>query len=486
MTVSVLAGLAMQSGAIAAVHVGVRGQWTRRPGALLLAVAVLFHGTTELMQSIWPGRNFFRAYVDQQDIDDWMLLVSASILLYSAAYLLGIHLWQRFAAQERLAAQAPGDGRGLTSLRLRWLLPLTLPLLVATWQGRGALQPVAPLQAAQEGQDERAGLLAALAGGFLVPLIAVIGATIMVRYGARWLVPVLAVEGLALAVAGTRSMIVFAVLLTLVGAALHGVRPTRRQVAGIVLVVAAFCALISSTRAVAGREVFDANQKAGDRIQALVDGGSSIHTERSRSAILDDLVYRFDGNTFGAAIFNGLQGNTPPVGLVTVRHNLMMLTPSIVNSDKVAANDLKVRSEEAYLDAEFGLSQYVDWLPTIFGTVVAYDGWPGLLLVAAVLGALLATVEGWALAKFTTARVVLLVGLAHCALLYESGPQMVLTTLRLTPVLVVGLAAVGWIRQRWPRRDQPARPATSGPGAVTPESVQVAGPAQEAPVPGAR
>ncbi|TDC00426.1 hypothetical protein E1091_04910 [Micromonospora fluostatini] len=290
------------------LHVAINGEWTRRPGALILLVAVLFHGVTEVMQWLWPGRNFFRAYLDQATVDVWVLLVSVAVAAYGAVYG-ALVMWSR---RSRPTVSGSPDA-GLTRLRLRWLLVLMMPLLVATWQGRGAIQPLAPARA-HEVIPERTGLVVALAGEFLVPLLALTGAVVLVRYGIRWLLPVLLVESLALVVAGTRAMIVFAGVLTLVGAALHGVRPSRRQTAMIVVVIAAATALISSTRAAAGREVFDAGAGSSGRLAALVDGATQMHTRHGQEAMLDDLVYRFDGNTFGAIIYDELRGYTPPWG----------------------------------------------------------------------------------------------------------------------------------------------------------------------------
>ncbi|KXK63674.1 hypothetical protein AWW66_01545 [Micromonospora rosaria] len=460
LTMSVVAGLLVQAATVLWVHLAIGGEWVRRPGALMLLVAVVFHGVTEVMQWLWPGRNFFRAYLDQAAVDAWTLLVSVAIAAYGAVYgaLVG---WSR-----RRGPAGPVDrGAGLHRLRMRWLLVLVVPLLAATWQGRGALQPLAPARA-DEVIPEREGILVDLAGQFLVPLIALAGAVVVIRYGMRWLLPVLLVESLALVVAGTRAMIVFAGVLTVVGAAMHGVRPSRRQIAMIVVVLTAATALISSTRAVAGREVFHAGEGSGGRLTALVEGAGRMHTGESRQAILDDVVYRFDGNTFAAIVYQGLRGSGEPIGLATVGNNLTMLAPSLLVPDKVASRTLESRSEEAYIARAFGLSQRVDWLPTILGTAVAYYGAVGLIVIAVLLAMAVAGVEAALLRVVTTLRAVCVFGLAQCALLYGSGPQTVITTLR----VVVALAALMWVVERLRRRHAPVRERSGGtltrPGAA--------------------
>ena len=134
-----MVGVFVQAVAVAWVHATIRGEWLRRPGALMLLAAVVFHGVTEVMQAVWPGRNFFRTYVDQRLIDDWMLLVSAAVACYALAYGLFVVRSRRV----KPAAHAHHEV-GLARLRLPWLLLLAMPLLVATSQGKGALQPLAP------------------------------------------------------------------------------------------------------------------------------------------------------------------------------------------------------------------------------------------------------------------------------------------------------------------------------------------------------
>jgi hypothetical protein len=452
LTVSVLAGLAAQATTVAGVHVAIRGEWLRRPGALLLVAAVIFHGLTEVMQAIWRDRNPFRVYVDQTAIDNWIMLVSVAIVIYGIAYGSVVVRRRRVPTPE----PAPADPV-LAGVSLPMLLALVAPLLVATWTGRGVLQPLAPGQADAD-IPERQGLLVDLAGEFLVPLLAITGAVVLVRHGTRWLIPVLGAQAAMLTVAGIRATIVIAGVLTLFAAALHGVRPGRRQVALIVVLLAAFTFLISSTRAVAGREAFDAGQDSGQRLVALLDGAGAIHTPQAREAILNDIVYRFDGNTFGALMLQGLGGHTAPVGLETMANNLAMLVPSLVLPGKVGGRTLEQRSEEAFLDRRFGLSQDVDWVTTIFGAGVTYFGPVGLMLLAALLGLAVAAAESAVLGTLTTTRAVVAVGLAQCALLYGSGPQTTIATLR----LMAGLAALMWVVSRL-RRGSASAPAAMSP-----------------------
>ncbi|TDB78358.1 hypothetical protein [Micromonospora sp. KC723] len=372
--------------------------------------------------------------------------MSAVILAYAVAYAV-VHV----VATHQHAEQGPiitSRWVGLTTVRLSPLVAFAVPLVIATWWGHGALQPVAPAQADGGTPIGGEGSLIDLAGTFLVPLLAVIGTVVLVRYGIRWLLPLLAGQGLILVMAGTRAMIVIACVLTLVGAAVHGVRPSRRQVAVLLVMVSALTALISSTRVAAGREVFHAESGAEERISGLVDGARAIGSSEAQDGIAADLVYRFDGNTFGAQVYTSIRGASPPVGLTTVGNNMVMLVPRVIAPNKVASRSLIQRSEEAYLASHVGLSQHVDWLPTMFGVMVAYFGAVGLFLLAVLLALAMAGAERTLSRALTPARVVALIGLAQCALLYASGPQVFLVTLRSVVALVLVVWAVATVLRR--------------------------------------
>lgn len=136
MTVSVLIGLVVQGMALVVVHTAIGGRWLHHIGAILLAVAVAGHGGVEVLQAVFPDGRRYRHFVTQEAIDNWVILVSFAILAYSVGYA---------AAVNRRAERAHAGY--VTDIRLRWLIILAAPLAAATFQGRGALQPVAPGQA---------------------------------------------------------------------------------------------------------------------------------------------------------------------------------------------------------------------------------------------------------------------------------------------------------------------------------------------------
>lgn len=196
-----------------------------------------------------------------------------------------------------------------------------------------------------------------------------IGVVVLVRRGARWTVPVAAGQIAVVSAVGARSAIVTVCVLTGFGAILCGVRLPRRHIAVMALLAALFAVTISAARDVTGRAPWLADSGSGERINALVTGLDHLADGEAGGAVIDDVVYRIDFNTFGALIFDGLTNHRPETGATTIGNNLLLGVPSALNPGKLATT-VETRNEEAFLCAAFGLNQRIDWLPGFFGTVV--------------------------------------------------------------------------------------------------------------------
>lgn len=428
-----LIGLVLQVMAIGVVHAAVGGRWLHHIGAILLAVAVAGHGGVEVLQAVFPGGRRYRHLVTQEAIDDWVILVSFAILAYAVGY----------AAVVTRRAERVRAGY-VEGIRLRWLIVLAAPLAAATFQGRGALQPVAPGQPPKTTESD---VLAGLASQYLVLLVAVIGVVILVRHGARWTVPVAAGQIAVVSAVGARSAIVAVCVLTGFGAVLCGVRLPRRHIAVMAVLAALFAVTISAARDVAGRAPWLADSGGGERISALVTGLDHLADGDAGEAVVDDVVYRIDFNTFGALILDGLtQHHRPTTGATTIGNNLLLGVPSVLNPGKLATT-VETRNEEAFLCAAFGLNQRIDWLPGFFGTVVAYWGAEGLLVIAMLFGMAMAAAQRFVTAAATPWRLVLAIGLTQCALLYEAGPSVYITHFRGVVVAALALLLLRFARR---------------------------------------
>ena len=457
MTVACLIGLLLQASAVWTVHVVNRGRWLRHPAAMLLAVAVAEHGLTEIMQALWPGRDRYRTLIGTEAVDRWMLLVSAMILLYALTYSFIVLIVRRrgHESPRPLQGNEPGPGREgredrgcadyVAGLDPRVLLLLVAPLAVATLLGRGAVAPTAigtnPAQA-------NSYLVAGAAGQYLVLLVALTGTAAVVRHGRKWTAPVLVAEAVLLALTGTRSMIVFSVVLTLVGLGVCGFRPSRRALALAGLSVVFLGVAVSASRVAVGRDDFAAGHGLQARVGALVSGAGGVGG--SGNGVLDDTVYRLDANSYGALVLRELEHGVPPVGLTTVRNDLLLGVPSALYPEKLQT-PVQDRNEEQYLDRWFGLNPTIDYLVGLLPVLLALSGPAGLPVVVLLLAVGFTSIELFLAGRATPVRLVMALGVAQCTLLYEAGPVIYVTSGRGVLLLSVGLWA--WRRALRPRRD---------------------------------
>ncbi|MFD2766141.1 hypothetical protein [Micromonospora eburnea] len=437
MTRSVLAGLVLQAVAVWFTHRAINGQWLTRVGGQMLLMAVLFHGVTEIVQWVWPGRNGYRQLVSQDTLDDWTLTVSAAILLYALAYGAICFVWLPRAQPPPGAAGLRGSY--IEGLRLRWLLLLAVLLVGVTVSGSG-LAP--PALYGQDSPTEGNYVLSGLVSQFVITIAGLVGAVALVRFGRRWALLLLLVQGGFLILAGSRSMVVFSAVLSLYGAALAGVRLPRRQLVGAALLVGFLAVSLSAARDAVGRDAF-LPEHGAVRAEGLADGVRALSSPQSQEAILDDTVYRFDGNTFGALIYNRLQEGAQPVGLTTVWNNVLLGVPSFIDKGKLQRS-LEVRNEESYLDMHFRLDPSIDYLPGMFGSMLGYYGVVGLMVLAILLGLGLAAIDRLVAASASAVRLLLGMGFVQCALSYETGPPTFITTLRGVVALIAVVLVVRW------------------------------------------
>ena len=226
-----------------------------------------------------------------------------------------------------------------------------------------------------------------------------------------------------------------------------GLKLPRRQLAAAGLVVVLLACVISASRASTGRDSFGVDQGAGTRYSALVGGVQGLFTAEGWQAIADDTVYRFDTNTYSAAMLSRLSQDGPTVGTATISNNLRTAIPSFLLPGKL---DVPVaeRNEEEYLDGVYGFDPDRDLLEGVFGGMMSWYGPIALLVLAMLFGLALGLLENWTMGRRTLVRLVVMIGMTQCVLLYSAGPQAWTITLRGTVVLAVGLELLNGII-RW-------------------------------------
>jgi hypothetical protein len=435
MTVSVVTGLALQTMAVWIIHIGIRGRWISHIGAIFLAVAVAYHGLTEVMQWIWPGgRNSYRKLIGQSPMDDWLLAVSAALLAYAIIFVITLRTRHRNELQE------PSEPvEYLRGIRIKWLLIAVAPLILLTATGSqsASYDP--------NGGNDTGSL--SVAGGlvqqFLIPLSAIAAAALIAAKGQRWILPTLGGLAAIMALDGDRRSIIFATVITLYTLALAKVRIPRTTLAAAVAAAVLLILSVSASRAVLGRGEFYAGAGADTRSTALMSGGSALGSSEAWSGIKDETVDRLDGNTFGALINLQLHSGIPGVGVSTIDDSLRLAVPAFLLPGK---NDVPLieRNEEVFIQKHFALSVDDDFIPGLFGTAVGYYGWPGLIIVAMLTAFLLALLDRSIHRRASPVRLALGSGLVLAVLLYEQGLPGLLTIGRSGVALAVGL----WLVQR--------------------------------------
>lgn len=432
---SVILGLLLQAAALLIVRWAVRGNWARHAGALLLIVAVAYHGLTEIVQAVFPGRNPDRNAVTQAELGDWVLLVSVALLIYATAY--ALVLGRRDRAEPPVTS--------VEGLSFRWVFLITLPLLVLSMQGYAfAVGNGDPTQTADSY------LLSGLAGQFAVFLTAVCGALAVIRCGSRWAMPILFVEAAVVSTVGARSMVIAVCVMTLYGAALAGVRIPRRQLVAAVALIAVLGMTISATRAIEGRTSFNPDAGPADRIGALATGLAAVPSGKGLDAVLDDFVYRLDGNTFGAIVLDSLGRGAQPVGTTTIQNSVGLAVPSFLNPDKLQTSTVD-RSEKEFYARTFGTPprSVRDILPTVWGVMLGYGGPFALLVLSLLLGGAMALVDRRMLRGTTAVYFLLGMGLVQFVLSYEQGPEELFLRMRGVLLIVVAVGAINaWRRSK--------------------------------------
>jgi hypothetical protein len=447
MTVSVITGLVIQSAALWIMHVGIRGRWLGHVGAIFLAVAVSYHGLTEIMQWLFPAsRNSYRKFISQDGLDDWMLLASTALLLYTIAYV--------FIIRDKHVD--PTAGGYVDGIKPKWLIAAVAPLAALTIAGSTATAH--PLPGAEK--TGSAYLLGGLAEQFLILVAGVAAAVLVAQRGPRWLLPTLLGESVLLSFVGNRSSIVFGCLITLYGLRLSGMKLPRKALAAGVVTAAILVLAVGASRSTVGRGEFGEGQGASDRSAALLAGGDALGSSAGWEGVRDETIYRLDGNTFGVLINTELSNGVPPVALTTVWNTIKLSIPSFLFPGKTDV-PVEQRDEETYLINHFAIG-YQDFIPGVLGTVVAYFGPWGLIIVALLLGAAMAATDKTVLRVASPTRLAFGSGVVAAVLLYEQGPPGLIINMRGAVVLT----ALVWLalrlrkrRARAPRSTPVAAPA---------------------------
>jgi hypothetical protein len=464
MPLAVATALAMQMCALALLVAALRRRFFSHIGAMLVAVMVAYHGAGELLQRVFAGNARFRAEAPAIYVERWMLLVSAAILVYTGVYLAVLGRGRRNGVID-----SPGD-RDSTLRFFDWrvMLLLTLPLVALTAVGRG-LAPSAD-EAAPTGYIPPSDYYSAgLSSQFLVLGIVLVAYALVARSDGRWFVRVLIGATLPVALIGQRALVAGVAVLLFYALARHGFSPSRRQLWTTIGLVVIAGVVISAARTEAGRSEFGRGAGPVARVIALIQGTAALASPGAQAALVDDYVYRLDGNAYGALLLRDFDRGAAPVGTETLENAVALAVPSALNPAKLGTS-VEDRSEKAYIGVRFGMSEGTDRLPTLLGTMLAYYGPWWLLLLAGALAGAFAMADRWLKSGQGPIRLLASLGLLSCVLSYEAPMEIYPVTLRGVVVLLVLAASVQFVRSAVRRRNH--RPSVIRPRAamLTPSS----------------
>jgi hypothetical protein len=339
--------LLIQAVAVAVVVIGPRGRFRFDGlGTQVVIVAAVYHGLTEALQSAFPQANFYRDYLNDDDVDRWLWIVSTSLLAFACAYVASSRLRSR--SIRPVATHAISLGKPWF-----WLV-VTVPLYVYSVFGA---------------HDIDAYWAGGLAEQFLL-LSMVLTSVACVQAGASPVV-MIGIQTAAASLLVSRLSVVATALMLLTGLYSAGERVRYRQVLYSGLLVVVVVLTISLARASVGREQL--SQGVSDRAIGMMKGGALLASGGGGADLVDDFVYRFDGNTFPALIHMKFDRGHDPAGVWPFVNDVWVAVPAFVNPFKADA-DVTRRNDAAYIIAWFGLPENASFVPTQTGILYGSTG----------------------------------------------------------------------------------------------------------------
>jgi len=402
---------------------------------LFLSVAFVYHGVSLILISSFPGAEDYPGLASVAATSEWRYLVGAAFLGFAA----GGALTSSLFAQRHTSPNTAGRKRAEFSLPRPWvLLGLVLPMYLVALAGRGLVAP----------STSQVGATGYYSGGltsqFLLVGMVVLALSILVHRGPKKLPLVLLGSSFAFALIGQRTWVVGTAILLLISLRRLGISPSSKSLALATIPILTVAILLSSTRAVEGRQAFTFGSGYGTRISALDQGARHMSVALTWSGFEQDYIGRLDGNVFPSFLVERLAQGYRPTGWSPIVNGIGLAIPSFLNPHK-ADTSLSARNEEHYLESAYSAPPNVNFLPTFFGSMCTYFGTHWLPLLSALLGAILAVLD-WMLRKRSTITTLVFLALGTVAVGYESTPPNLWLSLRGAALLLIVIVVLRWFR----------------------------------------
>ncbi len=412
-----LCAIGIQAAAVLLIALKLRAQVLGKLGFLFMATTFVYHGASELLQGFFPGRNQYRLLTGDEALSRWLWLITATTCLFTATYLLKVSVNKPRLGLERLLR----DFKGAYFLKWPVLLSLGLGAMIMVTIRRGSA-------------GNESYLLSGLADQFNLLILTLSLATLTLTTRGKHLILTIVLYGVTMSTVGQRTFTALTILLAMSAAVRYGVEISRRTIGVIVVVIATAFIAISASRSDHGRFSEESFQ---ERLEAIISGLNKPVASLPIDDVLDDTVYRLDGNSYGALILDKQMEGYGVTGLRGIGITLAYMVPSFIYTEKYDL-DPSMRNEEAYADQFYALDGDVDFVADFWNMVLAYSGALGLLFFGALLGWGFASLDNWLSTTMTVNGYLAGVALSMIPMNLELGVAGIPMTLRgLVALLVV-------------------------------------------------
>lgn len=410
MTLALVFSLALQASALVALYVALRGHFFRHPGALLVVVAVIYHGVAEVANRlVTPGSQ--RYGLTLSDLDHWMWLIGPGIFLFTVSYLTILR-----PSSIKLTNDQQTKHVAASIFNWRILALITVPLYLYALYGQvGKLAGPGGSGYVQTG----------IVSQFLLIAVVLLSFSLITRFGSRYLIPITIAQSILLLLLGERGPVVACIVMLFFALSVVGLAPTRHQWRLLFAIVVISIIALTASRGTVGRIAYGSNSGPSERITAIASG--LLHPQALLTQFRSQYIYRIDGNDFAAYVLAGQNAGISPVGLSTFSNDVLLAVPSALSPGKLSSS-LATRNEEFAFESRFQMPP-MNRLPTLFGTLVGYFGPIWFEGLCVLLGIGFGFLDRW-LQRASPTRIAFGVGLVYSVMTYEQGPTIYIMTAR--------------------------------------------------------
>jgi len=418
MQLLIFLAVAIQIALLVAMVMRLRKRSLGSIGFLLLAATFVYHGLTEFAQVLFPDRNPYRDMTTTAGVANFTLLMSVAMTLFTLTYLLRLRRPAHFSFRELLE-------RLDRTYLLKWpvLIGLGVPSFIFLLRSQADLN---------SGGYWTAGL----AYQFTPIILTLSFATICLKLAGRYFLSVFIVFSILLIASGSRFEVIATALLAISAMVRYRVSLPVRTLLVISIILLVSMIAITASRGTYGR--FNSGESLSFRLGAIATAIASPDDIRL-DEILDDTIYRFDGNSFGALILERQSDGYGVTGMTQVITTLKYMIPSFLYPNKLDLEEYQ-RNEEAYA-VEFYALPEIDYASDFWTMLLCYGGSWGLLMCGLVLGWVVAGIDNWLSGSSDPTAYIVGLGISTLPANLELGVAGAIYILRALAVLAV----VAWL-----------------------------------------